>query len=333
MKFKHLVFCAYSILGLYSYCINKFLAFQKPYEQIDFVYTWVNGSNPEVLQLKYNYGRPAVVNERDRNSDELKYSLRSFAQWVGWWHTGRIFIVTQMGEIPHWLNINHPKVIVIDQNDLIPREHQPTMNSFNVEWNLDKIPGLSDPFIYLNDDYIFNRRTSLDFFIDPTSLKPKAYLSKRTVSTKPKKDNGKWISKFIMALQFTQNVLKEQSMRVLEHAPYTFYKESFEVLRKKYDQEIHSTLNTKFRSSRNFIPTYAIIYSEMFKYTPIVDSKNLIFGTITDDISQNKRNVARILQQRPNMYNLNTDFKLNITSLHLKHFLESRFPVKSEYEK
>jgi len=96
---------------------------------ISIVYTWVNGSDPHHQEVKSHYnGGIKKADQRDRSMDELRYSLRSLEKNLPW-HEGTIYIVSP-NQVPYWLNIEHPRIKVIDQADLLPPEANPTFNSF-----------------------------------------------------------------------------------------------------------------------------------------------------------------------------------------------------------
>ena len=99
---------------------------------------------------------------RYRDNEELRYSLRSvwkFAPWVR-----NIFIVTN-GQVPHWLNLDHPRIKIITHDEIFGNStHLPTFASPAIEANLHRIPGLSDRFIYLNDDVMFGNDVFPDDF-------------------------------------------------------------------------------------------------------------------------------------------------------------------------
>ena len=127
-------------------------------DTVDIVYMWVDGSDPS-WQRKTKQS----LNSRNRDNDELKYSLRSLEKYLPW-HRGRIFIVTP-NQTPRWTNPD--RVTIVNQTTLLPRNQGGTMtaNSFYIEAHLHNIPGLSENFIYLNDDYMFSSPTSpADFF-------------------------------------------------------------------------------------------------------------------------------------------------------------------------
>ena len=136
---------------------------------IDFVYLWVDGNDP-AWQAKRN----AVIGKLDSssvnckgryaNNDELKYSLRSVDKYLPW--IRKVFIVTD-GQTPEWLDLSNPKVQIVDHKDIMPAESLPCFNSCLIEHYLYKIPGLSERFLYANDDmYINKEATPADFFAD-----------------------------------------------------------------------------------------------------------------------------------------------------------------------
>lgn len=76
---------------------------------VDFVYTWVNGSDEAYRDVRRAIGGPeAVGSSRDRESNELVHSLRSVELWAPWWK-GRLFIVYERIVVFNiWLALNRP---------------------------------------------------------------------------------------------------------------------------------------------------------------------------------------------------------------------------------
>ncbi len=103
-----------------------------------------------------------VTSNRFRDNQELKYSLRSvykFAPWVR-----HIFIVTN-GQVPSWLNTEHPRLTVVSHRDIFPNSsHLPTFSSPAIESHLHRIKGLADKFIYFNDDVMLGNTVWPDDF-------------------------------------------------------------------------------------------------------------------------------------------------------------------------
>ena len=141
-------------------------------ERIDFVIPWVDGSDPEWLKernaVSSDIGK-SVSSEGGCGSDSLKngdsiednsgaryYSwdnlqywfrgVEKFAPWVN-----KIHFVT-WGHIPPWMNTDAPKLHIVNHKDYIPEQFLPTFNSNTIELNFHRIEGLSEKFVYFNDD-------------------------------------------------------------------------------------------------------------------------------------------------------------------------------------
>ena len=137
---------------------------------IDFVFSWCDGADPDFVRQKaqrMKEVRLELITEnigdiRYVQFDELKYALRSVNQFAPWFH--HIFVVTN-NQRPKWL-IDHPKISVVDHKEIIPKDLQPVFSSICIEMYLDRIPGLSEHFVYSNDDMMLNRPLMPSDFFD-----------------------------------------------------------------------------------------------------------------------------------------------------------------------
>lgn len=146
-------------------------------KKIDFVLTWVDGSDPEWLREKnkwQNGGQKALDNSstdnRYRDWDLLRYWFRGVEKFAPW--VNRIFFVT-CGQKPDWLNEQAPKLVLVDHKDFIPEEYLPTFNSSTIEMNIHRIPGLSEHFVNFNDDmFLTDHVKRSDFFKKGKACEP-----------------------------------------------------------------------------------------------------------------------------------------------------------------
>ena len=77
---------------------------------------------------------------------------------------GKPYLFYNMGTYT-WLNTENPKLTVVNHKDYIPEEYLPTFSSHPIELNLHRIKGLSEQFVYFNDDtFIINAMQPEDFF-------------------------------------------------------------------------------------------------------------------------------------------------------------------------
>lgn len=136
--------------------------------QIDFVVLWVDDKDPVWREKKEKYTGTTMkegnTEVRYRDWDTLRYWFRGvekFAPWVRY-----VYFVTD-DQKPEWLNMNHPKLKWVRHTDFIPAEYLPTFNSNAIDWNLYRIEGLSEQFVYFNDDiFLIDKTEPEDFFIN-----------------------------------------------------------------------------------------------------------------------------------------------------------------------
>ncbi|MCL2688361.1 MAG: Stealth CR1 domain-containing protein [Chitinispirillia bacterium] len=144
-----------------------------PNSKIDMLYLWVDGSDEKWLakknaELSKIGGSPddaGVVRYED--NDELLFSLRSVEKFAPW--INRIFIVTD-NQTPKWLNLNNPKISIVDHTEIMPREALPCFNSSVIEFFIPNIKNLSQHFIYANDDTLFMAKSKPDYFFSKNGV-------------------------------------------------------------------------------------------------------------------------------------------------------------------
>ncbi|XP_058462083.1 N-acetylglucosamine-1-phosphotransferase subunits alpha/beta isoform X2 [Malaya genurostris] len=137
--------CLGAVLGLHSTTSQ----YTKCYETIDVVYTWVNGSDERFLDKIAQYSE-TLDKARYDDKNELKYSLRSLEKFAPW--IRHVYIVTN-GQVPFWLDLDNTKVHLVQHTDIVDDDTVlPTFSSSAIETLIHRIPGLSENFLYLNDD-------------------------------------------------------------------------------------------------------------------------------------------------------------------------------------
>lgn len=135
---------------------------------IDIVVLWVDGNDPAWQKEKAQYetmefGTTATDDraQRYRDFDLMRYWFRGMEENLDW--IGTIYFVT-WGHVPSWLDIKHPKLQIIKHEDIIPAEYLPVFNSNAIEIFIKNIPGLSEQFLYFNDDCFLMQKTTPDRF-------------------------------------------------------------------------------------------------------------------------------------------------------------------------
>lgn len=137
-------------------------------EAIDFVVLWVDDSDPVWQEKKAQYTGIKVKEGNDsaryRDWDTLKYWFRGVEKFAPW--VRNVYFVTD-DQKPEWLNTDHPKLKWVKHTDFIPHKYLPVFNSNAIEWNLHRIAGLSEKFVFFNDDmFLIDKTCPEDFFVD-----------------------------------------------------------------------------------------------------------------------------------------------------------------------
>lgn len=133
---------------------------------IDFVMIWVDGNDPawRAEKAKYDSSGAGFGDHeiRFRDWENLQYFFRGVEEYAPW--VRKIHFVT-WGHLPKWMNVNHPKLHIVNHKDFIPEKYLPTFSSHTIELNLHRIPGLAEQFVYFNDDIFLTAPvTREDFF-------------------------------------------------------------------------------------------------------------------------------------------------------------------------
>ena len=222
---------------------------------IDAVYTWVDGGDPawqsrRAAALGTNTwldGASRLANNDSRyaSRDELRYSLRSlhcFAPWIR-----HIFLVTD-DQVPAWLDTTNPRITVVSHKEIFGDTGTlPTFNSQAIESRLHRIPGLSEHFLYLNDDVFIGRPVGPELFFTPgglTSFFPSTALvdaAPRRPTDPPADSAGK----------NNRELIREAFGRVLtrkmKHTPHPSRRSVIAEIEERFFAHVDATANHQFR--------------------------------------------------------------------------------------
>ena len=325
---------------------------------IDFVVPWVDDTDP-AWKSKKEKCTGAEVKEgnteaRYRDWDTLKYWFRGvekFAPWVRCVH----FVTDD--QKPEWLNVNHPKLKWVKHTDFIPQEYLPTFCCQAIEWNLHRIPDISDNFVFFNDDVFLIKDTKPeDFFVkglpcDLPSLGPlypngffahilfnNIELLNRHFSLKQSIRNNpyKWIKGQSLGGLFKLLLYGRKDFIPNSNSPHiqlSYTKKAYEALWEKEYDAIHNTCLQKLRT-KDVVTSYCVrdwqIFSgEFHPKKPIGKSFH------TASLSYSDEAINYLKKQKGKVICLNdseneTDFEAH-KKLIIDQF-EKLFPEKSSFE-
>ena len=230
---------------------------------IDIVFSWVDGGSLEWQKARAKRMSSYVVGEGDDNEarfrqlDELKYALRSvhlFAPWIR-----KIFIVTDSAT-PQWL-ARHPKVTVVRSEEFFADPSVlPTHNSMAVESQLHHIAGLSEHFIYSNDDMFFGRPVRPELFFTSGGL-TKFLEGPNRIGLG---DTNFQRSGFENAARVNRRLLQHRfgrlTTRHLEHAAAPLRKSVMAEMEIVFAEEFADTMASTFRASTNISVTNSLYH-------------------------------------------------------------------------
>jgi len=146
---------------------------------IDIVFLWVDGSDPRFAELKRRH-LPQHLSDLEPTDElvgdttryfqmgEIVYAVRSVRHFAPWIRT--IYVVVADGQQPPPSVLEVPGVRVVRHSDIIPATCLPTFCSSSIEPFVHRIAGLSEVFIYGNDDFMFWNTTPISYFIDDGNL-------------------------------------------------------------------------------------------------------------------------------------------------------------------
>lgn len=307
---------------------------------VDLVYTWVNSSDPKWIEKKAQFDesiksvhKEATDKCRFQDNDELKYSLRSVEKFANW--INKIYIVTDE-QIPEWLNTSNEKICIIDHKDILPKEILPTYNACAIENAIINIKGLSEYFLYANDDMFFWNNTTPEFFFEQ---------NKPIIRIKNKIKKYKKYTHLYGAMVYKAYLTAKQ--RFNKDYPYfshhnidSYRKSLFTDCISEFQEEFSNTANNRFRAlsdmQRMIVSFYSLAKNEavlkdintnliqkLFKISPDSDYCNL-----------RKRLLNKLLRSNSKLVCINDCRKTTDKDReYLKEVLNKKFPDKSQFEK
>lgn len=208
---------------------------------VDMVYCWCNGNDPEFIALKRKYGGSE---EKCRFSDngELEYSIRSVERYAPW--VRRIWVVVNdCSAMPDFLSSN-PRVTVVRHSEIIPEEMLPTFNAYAIEFYLHRIPGLSEHFIYANDDMFIGREVGKRFFFDAKGRMVCRY-GLGSLRALAESEAGS----FAKVVANGRKMLGVDNDRVTHHCMDGYLKSVFDDFCGRFKDEVAASTRQRFRSA------------------------------------------------------------------------------------
>ena len=307
---------------------------------IDLVYTWVDGSDPEWQRRRAEvsgtpYHPEAASDARYISRDELRYSLRSvhmFAPWVR-----KIYIVTD-DQVPAWLDTRRANIQMVSHKEIFSDSSAlPTFSSRAIESQLHHIDGLSEHFLYLNDDMFFARPVTPDLFFTGNGMS-KFFPSKNLI---PPGDASVDVTPVQAGAMNNRRLLERRFGRkithTLQHAPYALQRSVRAEIEREFPKEYRATMMSRLRELHTITVTSSLHHYYAYLTGRAVPGQ-LSYGYIRLDAPKITRRLARALARRDYDTLCLNDSTSSFAEVEkqktiLTPFFESYFPIRSPYEK
>lgn len=311
---------------------------------VDAVYTWVDDRDSRWLESlrktladsgfareSIDYGR-----NRFRNHDELRFSLRSLDRYAPW--IRKIYIVTN-GQRPGWLKTDNSRIQIVTHREIFPfADDLPTFNSNAIEMNLHRIPGLSDKFLYLNDDVFLGGVCRHSDFVHASAdvmyfecIKIDQRLAQGTIT-----DRAIWHTVAVVR----GHPDAQPPEWAPAHTPQLYDRNLLLQLEQVFSDEFAQTRSHKFRSDRDFVLriAYAAMGAGRGNVSRLLHSGNgdYSFLPLQPPIMGQLKALYSINALQPKFFCLNDDLSGNWKSALIARlalvFLQVYFRGKSAFE-
>jgi hypothetical protein len=237
-------------------------------EPIDAVYTWVDGADPHwsvrMREKLESLGSEAgslhsssTSDSRFKNRDELRWSVRSLERYAPF--VRKVYLVTD-SQRPSWLATGNGHIEVVDHRGIFPcPDDLPTFNSRAIECHLHRIEGLSERFIYVNDDILLCAETTASDYFDAEG-KPLVYLDRREVVWDP--DDRTYDRPINSAVRNSSLLLEslgyDRIQHRIDHVPYALRRSVLQELWELFPSELEQTSSHPFRDPQDVKLTSAL---------------------------------------------------------------------------
>ena len=312
---------------------------------VDVVYTWVDGADPEHASKRARYrdeagelASHAANVSRYTDHEELRYSLRSLQMYAPF--VRDVYVVTD-AQVPSWLDTEAPGITVVDHRDIFADPNVlPVFSSRAIETQLHRIAGLSERYLYLNDDVFFAAPVGAEYFFHSNGIARVPFSGHQIGVADPIAEEvaPNWAGKNARAL-----LLKDFGATItqkIRHAPLPQLRQVHRELEERYRQDIERTARSRFRHPQDIAPATTLHqYYALFTGRGVRGDYRTRYVDIgTDHAHEDLIALAEMGSDAPFDFLCLNDFdtppeRQEEVSRMLADFLERRFPFPSRFER
>ena len=291
------------------------------------VYTWVDGSRPDYLEQlgRFTTDKTALNPERFRDPHQLlRHSLRSLEVFCPWVRTITLF--TARPHVPAWLRRDHSRLRIVHHDEIIPPRYLPTFSCNVIESFLPALAVAGAPFLYLNDDFLFGRATTLaDFYANDGRIRVFGSLGGEALPFRIY--DGRW---------------KLLPLGPIEHAPILIEPALLTAAQNRHPAALERTRTHRFRQSDDLRTDFlyrAHLLGRACDRAVAEPAWRLLgyhrFHKLTNDLAAQRRGLATLRDLRPKFYCLNDDQGLRpepAANALIRDFLAESYPTPCHFE-
>ena len=239
---------------------------------IDVVITWVDGDDPAHKSKRRKYACSDELDNDDiggeiryRSVGEICYCVASILRFAPF--VRKIFVVTdgQDQKLDGFIARNFPDnktpIEIVDHKVIFSGYESclPVFNSLAIETMLWRIPGLSDRFIYMNDDVMFASKVEPeDFFVGNKLV---CYASRMSWHFAAFLRWAKHIGRSHKKFGFKDSMLNAADLLgmhgtflLLEHTPHTYLRDVMETYYSAHPESVLQNISHRFRDESQYNP-------------------------------------------------------------------------------
>ncbi|MFT4052081.1 stealth family protein [Microbacterium sp.] len=308
--------------------------------EIDMVFSWVDGSSSEFQRQRAARMEEYVVGAGDdgparyRHVDELRYALRSVHLYAPW--VRRIFIATDSTP-PAWLK-EHPKVTIVRSEEFFADPAVlPTHNSHAVESQLHHIDGLSEHFLYSNDDMFFGRAVQPELFFSAGGVSRFVECGIRIGSGgahvhRSGHDNALRVNRELLRERFGRTILRD-----LEHCAAPLRRSVLYELEETFSADFARTAASRFRSATDVSVTNCLYHYYALATGRAVTTTMPKVRYVQTTMASSLRRMENLVERRDaDMFCLNdggeNEVPESVRVQRVTDVLERMFPVRAPWE-
>lgn len=314
-----------------------------PGEKTDVAIMWVDDQFDGYQAQLAQYARTTHDTNPNRTRDNLellRYCLRSLDAHLP--EMRHLYLFTQRPQVPPWLNAEHPDLRLVHHDAIMDPAIQPTFNSFSIMSHVHLLPGLSDQYLFFEDDMMLARPGLLQAM--QRDGMPISFFKQKTTKNAdaldPVKD-GPWNHALANANRVLNETWGDKPRAYAIHGPRLFDKSAVAGLIEQFSEDFAKTRATRFRDGSNlpleyFYPHAMVEQGAAVPCTPEESAAMEGYASLENVLPWTWFQLWNMKRRAPFCYTLNDSFgprpNKRVERL-VRRWLEGEFPTPSRFER